>query len=145
MRAALARHDAPIEQTVAQHGGVVVRPRGEGDSRFAVFARATAAVAAAAAVQRALHAEPCPAETPLRVRLALHTSEADLRQGDSSESVSNRGYAAAGRSSVMARAAKVTAGFHERNLAPRPPLSARVRVCRRRWVPSGVHRRCCVF
>src|SRR5262245_50552894 len=82
MRAALARHDALIEQAVEQHRGVVVRPRGEGDSRFAVFARATDAVAAAAAVQRALHAEPWPPGAPLRVRAALHTGEADLRAGD---------------------------------------------------------------
>lgn len=39
MRQALVRHDALIEQAVACHDGVVVRPRGEGDSRFAVFAR----------------------------------------------------------------------------------------------------------
>jgi predicted ATPase/class 3 adenylate cyclase len=82
MRFALARHDALIEERVEQHGGVVVRPRGEGDSRFAVFPRATDAVAAAAAIQRALCGEPWPAEAPLRVRLALHTGEADLRAGD---------------------------------------------------------------
>jgi class 3 adenylate cyclase len=90
MRAALARHDALVEQAVARHGGVVVRPRGEGDSRFAVFARATDAVVAAAAVQRALHAEPWPPETPLRVRLALPTGEADLRAGDSYGGAVNR-------------------------------------------------------
>jgi predicted ATPase/class 3 adenylate cyclase len=82
MRAALVEHDALIEFLAEQHGGVLVRPRGEGDSRFAVFARATDAVAAAAAIQQALHAEPWPVETPIRVRLALHTGEADLRDGD---------------------------------------------------------------
>jgi len=82
MRAALARHDALIEAAVVAHGGMAVRPRGEGDSRFCVFARATDAVAAAAAVLGALHAEAWPPETPLRVRLALHTGEADLREGD---------------------------------------------------------------
>jgi class 3 adenylate cyclase len=82
MRAALARHDALIEQAVRRHGGVVVRPRGEGDSRFAVFARATDAVTAAASIQQALHTGPWPPETPLRVRVALHPGEADLREGD---------------------------------------------------------------
>src|SRR5262245_46898208 len=82
MRAALAEHDALIEFLTEQHGGRVVRPRGEGDSRFCVFARATDAVAAAAAIQQALHAEAWPPEAPLRVRLALHTGEADLRDGD---------------------------------------------------------------
>jgi class 3 adenylate cyclase len=82
MRAALVEHDALIEFLAAQHGGLVVRPRGEGDSRFCVFARATDAVAAAAAIRRALHRQAWPPETPLRVRLALHTGEADLRDGD---------------------------------------------------------------
>ena len=85
-----SRHDALIEEAVTGHGGVVVRPRGEGDSRFAVFARASDAVAAAAAVQQALAAEPWPAEAPLRVRLALHTGEADLRAGDYYGSAVNR-------------------------------------------------------
>ncbi len=90
IRAALARHDALIEQAVERHGGRGVRPRGAGDSRFAVFARATDAVASAAAIQGALHAEPWPPETPLRVRLALHTGEADLRAGDYYGSAVNR-------------------------------------------------------
>jgi predicted ATPase/class 3 adenylate cyclase len=90
MRRALARHDALIERLVARHGGAVVRPRGEGDSRFAVFPRATDAVVAAAAIQGALHAELWPPETPLRVRLALHTGEADLRDGDYYGSAVNR-------------------------------------------------------
>src|SRR5919199_5147362 len=75
MRLALARHDQIVESLVAEHQGVVVRPRGEGDSRFAVFPRASDAVAAAAAMQQALHEEPWPEEAPLRVRMALHTGE----------------------------------------------------------------------
>src|SRR6185436_2718114 len=46
--------------------------------------------AAAAAIQRALHDEPWPPETPLRVRIALHTGEADLRDGDYYGSAVNR-------------------------------------------------------
>ena len=46
MRSALARHDALIENVVSEHGGTVVRPRGEGDSRFAVFRDPASAVAA---------------------------------------------------------------------------------------------------
>src|ERR687885_2024957 len=82
MGRALARHDEIIEQAVARHGGALVRPRGEGDSRFAVFPPASDAVAAAADLQRALHKEPWPTASPLRVRMALHTGEADLRAGD---------------------------------------------------------------
>src|ERR671932_1005818 len=79
MRHALARHDALVEEIVAAQQGQVVRPRGEGDSRFAVFARASDAVAAAAVLQRALHQEPWLTPTPLRVRMAVHTGEAELR------------------------------------------------------------------
>src|SRR5688500_564287 len=82
MRAALVRHDRLIESLVDQHGGAVVRPRGAGDSRFAVFDRASAAVVAAAAIQQALHDETWPTPTPLSVRLALHSGEAELREGD---------------------------------------------------------------
>jgi len=90
MRQALVRHDALVEQIVVEHQGQVVRPRGEGDSRFAVFSRATDAIAAAAALQQALHAEPWPTPTPLRVRMALHTGEGDLRDGDYYGSAVNR-------------------------------------------------------
>jgi class 3 adenylate cyclase len=89
-RAALVEHDALIELLTEQHGGCLVRPRGEGDSRFAVFARASDAVAAAAAIQRALHETSWPTPTPLRVRMALHTGEADLREGDYYGSAVNR-------------------------------------------------------
>jgi predicted ATPase len=82
MGAALARHDVLIEQLVAEHGGVVVRPRGEGDSRFAVFTRASDAVAAACSIQIALGNEQWALSGPLRVRMAVHTGEADLRQAD---------------------------------------------------------------
>ena len=47
MRAALIRHDALIEELVGAHAGWLVRPRGEGDSRFAVFEQASAAIASA--------------------------------------------------------------------------------------------------
>jgi predicted ATPase/class 3 adenylate cyclase len=87
---ALMRHDALIERCVSQHSGMLVRPRGEGDSRFAVFAQATDAVAGAAAIQRTLAAERWPTPTPLRVRMALHTGEADLRAGDYYGSAVNR-------------------------------------------------------
>src|SRR5579871_1546380 len=60
MQTMLLRHDALVEACVAQQGGTLVRPRGEGDSRFAVFVRPADAVAAAAALQQALFAEPWP-------------------------------------------------------------------------------------
>src|ERR1051326_7558074 len=65
MQAALARHDDLLAEGIRQHGGIVVKNRGEGDSFFAVFSRATDAAAAACALQQALHAEPWPPEAAL--------------------------------------------------------------------------------
>jgi predicted ATPase/class 3 adenylate cyclase len=90
MRQALARHDSLAASVIELHGGALVRSRGEGDSLFAVFSRASDAVACACALQRAFVAEPWPPGAPLRVRMALHTGEADLRDGDYYGSAVNR-------------------------------------------------------
>jgi predicted ATPase/class 3 adenylate cyclase len=90
MRTALARHDALFEKAVAEHGGVHIRPRGEGDSRFAVFASAPDAVTAALAVQRAYGGEAWPTPRPVKVRIGVHTGEAELRDGDYYGSAVNR-------------------------------------------------------
>src|SRR3954447_3748299 len=82
MHVALARHDSVFDDAVRRRGGVHVRPRGEGDSRFAVFSSASDAVAAAIAVQRAFAAEPWPTPRPIAVRMGVHTGEAELRDGD---------------------------------------------------------------
>jgi class 3 adenylate cyclase len=82
MRAAMDRHDMLLTAAFELYEGVVVRPRGEGDSLFAVFVRASDAVAAALAGQRALAADEWGELGPLRVCMALHTGEADLRDGD---------------------------------------------------------------
>jgi predicted ATPase/class 3 adenylate cyclase len=82
MRQALARHDLLFEAAVRQHRGVHIRPRGEGDSRFAVFAEAPDAVTAALTIQRTFTAEPWPTVQPLKIRVGLHTGEAELRDGD---------------------------------------------------------------
>ena len=49
MEHALARHDEIIEAAVKAYDGVLLKARGEGDSTFSVFARASAAVHAACA------------------------------------------------------------------------------------------------
>jgi predicted ATPase/class 3 adenylate cyclase/DNA-binding CsgD family transcriptional regulator/Tfp pilus assembly protein PilF len=82
MRAAIARHDALFEELITRCEGIVVRPRGDGDRRLAVFPRAPDAIVTAAAIQKALHQEPWPPETAVRVRMALHTGEVDLHAGD---------------------------------------------------------------
>jgi class 3 adenylate cyclase len=82
MEKALARHDAIFVQAVSEHGGMLLRHKGEGDSAFAVFGRASDAAAAALAAQRAFGAEPWPDGCTIRVRIAIHTGEAELRDGD---------------------------------------------------------------
>ena len=82
MRAAMLRHDEIIEAAVTNNNGLLVRPRGEGDSRFAVFPMASGAVAATIAIQSAFFKESWPVESSLRVRIGLHTGEADLQDGD---------------------------------------------------------------
>ena len=90
MRAVAARHDALLDQVITRHGGRRVRERGEGDSLFAVFPEPVAAVVAALAMARAVQAEPWPAETPIRVRMGLHTGTAQFRAGDYYGPVVNR-------------------------------------------------------
>ena len=82
MRPAMARHDEIIDNAVVRHGGSVIRSRGEGDSSFSVFESAADAIAAAVDLQRGMAAEPWPGEVTLRVRLGIHTGEAEHRAGD---------------------------------------------------------------
>lgn len=90
MFGALARHNALMTGCAERHDGAVIKHRLEGDSFFAVFARATDAVAAAADMQRALATEPWPGEIPVRVRMAIHSGEAQLRGDDYFGLVVNR-------------------------------------------------------
>ena len=82
MEVALERHNRLLTDVIEGHGGVVVTSRGEGDSFFAVFASAVAAVEAAGACQLRLKAEAWPAGAALRVRMGLHTGEAHVQEGD---------------------------------------------------------------
>jgi predicted ATPase/class 3 adenylate cyclase/DNA-binding CsgD family transcriptional regulator len=82
METALAGHDEILTRAVADHGGVVLKSRGEGDSTFSVFALATDALAAAYAAQVALVAARWPSGAHLAVRFAVHTGEAVERDGD---------------------------------------------------------------
>ena len=90
MRDVLTRHDALITAVVEEHGGMVVRSRGEGDSLFAVFVRARDAVAADCDVQQAILIEPWPSDLTIKVRMALHTGESELREHDYYDPVVNR-------------------------------------------------------
>ena len=82
MRSVMARHDSLIMSTVEANGGTVVRPRGEGDSIFAVFLRASDAVGASCKAQQFLLREAWPEGIAINVRMALHTGESELREHD---------------------------------------------------------------
>ena len=82
MEVALERHNRLVTGVIDDHGGVVVTSRGEGDSFFAVFASAVAAVEAAGVCQLRLQGEAWPAGAALRVRMGLHTGEAHVHEGD---------------------------------------------------------------
>ena len=77
--ALMARQAELIDEAIAKHGGVRPADQGEGDSALAAFARPAAALAAALDAQRALAAEPWPEGRAVRVRMALHSGEAELR------------------------------------------------------------------
>ena len=79
MTEAIARHYELLDAAVALHGGVRPVEQGEGDSVVAAFTRASDALAAALDVQLAFQAEPWPAGAAVRMRIALHTAEAQLR------------------------------------------------------------------
>ena len=79
---ALARHDEMVAHAVTGHGGFIHKPRGEGDSQFAVFPGAANAVAAAVLIQQQFFSEAWETPRPLKIRMALHTGEANLRLGD---------------------------------------------------------------
>ena len=70
----LARHAEIVRRSFDRHGGAEVGT--EGDSFFAAFSGAHAALRAAIDIQRALAAEAWPEGTPVRVRIGLHTGEA---------------------------------------------------------------------
>lgn len=82
MAVALARHDELIEQVVTSRGGRLIKTRGEGDATFSVFERPSAAASAAVELQDAIAHEPWALRDPMRIRVALHTGEVELRDGD---------------------------------------------------------------
>jgi predicted ATPase/class 3 adenylate cyclase/DNA-binding CsgD family transcriptional regulator len=72
MKAAVARLDQTLSETVAAYDGVRPVEQGEGDSFVIAFARAADAVACALELQRAPLA-------PIKLRIGLHTGDVHLR------------------------------------------------------------------
>ena len=69
----LARHHRLLRAAFSGEGGQEMRV--QGDAFFVVFSRATDAISAAVAAQRALLAEQWPEGATVRVRMGLHTGE----------------------------------------------------------------------
>ena len=80
MRPALARHDDLLRGCIEEHEGYVFKT--VGDAFCAAFPTANTALEAALDAQLALSVEPWGTQTPLLVRMALHTGAAEERGGD---------------------------------------------------------------
>ncbi len=89
--AVIERHDSLIATAVGDSGGMLIKSKGEGDSTFSVFEDACDAVIAAAELQRTLRRESWPRGGDIRVRAALYTGDAELRDYDYHGIAPNRG------------------------------------------------------
>jgi class 3 adenylate cyclase len=82
MSRALLAHEDVIANVVESHNGRLLKSRGEGDATLSVFAAATDAVSAALGLQSELHDTAWPGDLEIRTRIALHSGEAQARNGD---------------------------------------------------------------
>lgn len=80
MKTAVARHDRLLKAAVSESRGWVFKT--VGDAICAAFETAQDALAGAIAAQLALKDEPWRLPSPLLVRMALHTGEAEQRDED---------------------------------------------------------------
>ena len=88
MRPVLARHDEMVRVAIAEHHGHVVKTTGDGF--HCVFASAHECLRAAAKAQAAIEAERWPDDLRLRVRMGVHSGEAEERDGDYYGPAANR-------------------------------------------------------
>src|SRR5438552_8943392 len=83
MSAALAHHDALLRAVIEDHGGRIFKT--VGDAFCAAFPTALQALEAALQAQRELNSSdwgPFGLNDPVRVRIALHTGAAEVRESD---------------------------------------------------------------
>jgi len=80
MRTSLARHDAIMRRAIEDGGGHVFKT--VGDAFCAVFVKPSGAIKAALQAQLELSAETWGGMDPIRVRMAIHTGEAEVRDDD---------------------------------------------------------------
>ena len=75
MKAALQRHHAILQEAITSNGGAVFQI--VGDAFCAAFPTVLSAVSAAISAQQELHREPWELPFPIRVRMGIHTGEAE--------------------------------------------------------------------
>jgi len=80
MKVALKLHDMLLRAAIETSGGRIVKSTGDGT--LAVFGSATAAFAASLDAQRSLAAAAWPETGPLRVRIGVHSGQAEQRAND---------------------------------------------------------------
>ena len=82
MKVALAKHDSIMKDTIESNNGQIIKTTGDGV--HAVFATVIDSINAALDAQRKFQtSEIFPdSDFPLRVRMGIHTGEAELRDGD---------------------------------------------------------------
>ncbi len=81
MRDAMSVHDSIVYGAVERNGGAVVESGREGDSVLAAFVRPKDAGTCALEIQRAFGDTHWPGDLRMKVRIALHTGEVELRGG----------------------------------------------------------------
>jgi predicted ATPase len=81
MAIALADHDALVASVVKAFDGQLIKSKGEGDSSFSVFASPDSAIAAAEELVSTFSSWSWPAGG-LRLRVGIHSGQADTRDGD---------------------------------------------------------------
>jgi len=89
MKPALARHDAILREAIESDHGHLIKTTGDGV--HAVFSTAIDAARASLSAQRDLQSPtPDPSSPQIKVRMGLHTGEAEARAGDYFGPVLNR-------------------------------------------------------
>ncbi len=80
-KVALQRHDDILQREIERNEGRIVESGREGDSVLAVFGQASDAIACALDMQRELRRATWPEGIEMKVRIAIHTGEAELYSG----------------------------------------------------------------
>ena len=124
---ALARHDELLRDAVEAHDGFIVKTTGDGF--HAVFATAHDAVTAAVAAQGRCSPDDWNIAETVRVRMGMHTGEAEVRDGDYFGGAVNR----AARLMSVAHGGQIV-------VSPRPTSCCTTRCPGYGFVDLGEHR-----